>query len=485
MSQALPSTPARAELAAVVVVVGALGLVAASVTVNAGVKVAAPLAAVITAAVLLRRSLLAWHNLVAALLLVILLIPMRRYALPGSLPFQLDVYRLLVAVVFVGWCASLLVDPSTRLRKTGLGFPIVLVIFATLASVIANGDRVAEAGSVVSKNLTFFLSYFVVLQIVVSVTVTRRQVDALVRVLVAGGALIGGSAVVESRTHYNVFDHLHTILPFLRFQTFDGVSDPSRGYRTFASAQHPIALSAALVLIAPISIYLIRSTKQKRWWVAAVLLMAGTVSTVSRTSVLMLLATGIVLVLMRRGDMKRMWPALIPALVAVHFVLPGTLGTLKQSFFPHGGLVTQQSGAVGTSGQGRLADIGPALDSLQPNPLFGAGYATRRVGAPGFDGQILDDQWLGALIETGVLGVTAWLWLILRSVRRLVRQARRDESDTGWLLTALTASIVSFAVGMFFFDAFAFTQCTVIFFFVIALATVLTQHRDAVAPVAA
>jgi polysaccharide biosynthesis protein PslJ len=226
----------------------------------------------------------------------------------------------------------------------------------------------------------------------------------------------------------------------------------------------------------------VRTTRKKRWWVAAVLLVGGTVSTVSRTSVLMLLAMGIVLLLLRRQDMRRMWPALIPALAAVHFALPGTLGTLKESFSPHGGLVAQQSGAKGTSGQGRLADVGPALGQLHGNPLLGEGFATRVVGAPGFDGQILDDQWLGTLVETGVLGVFAWLWLFVRSVRRLVREAQEDRSDNGWLLTALTASIVSFGVGMFFFDAFAFTQCTVIFFFLLALSSVLTRHKHAAAP---
>jgi hypothetical protein len=475
---ALAVPPSRGQRISLAIVSGLVVVLAASVGLGAAPNVVAPVVAVVGFLAVSHRTVLAWKNLVALLLLVVLFIPMRRYALPGGLPFQLDPFRLLVAFVLVGWIASLLTDPATRLRRTGLGAPLVLVVVATIASDLANGNRVSAVGSDVGKNLTFFLASFAIVLIVVSVTVTREQVDGLIKVLVGGGAVVAAFAILESRTHFNVFDHLSTFLPFLQQQSVEGISDPSRGYRTYASAQHPIALSAMLVLIAPISIYLVRRTHERRWWLAASLLFAGTISTISRTSILMLLAVVATLVVLRAKEMRRMWPALIPMLFVVHVAMPGTLGTLKQSFFPSGGIVSQQSGAVGTTGQGRLADVGPALDRWYADPLFGEGYATRVIGSPGVDGQILDDQWLGTLVETGVLGVFAWLWLILRVIRRLGRAAREDRSDNGWLLTALTASIVSFAVGMFFYDTFAFIQVTVVFFVLLAFASMLTFRHD-------
>jgi O-antigen ligase len=110
--------------------------------------------------------------------------------------------------------------------------------------------------------------------------------------------------------------------------------------------------------------------------------------------------------------------------------------------------------------------------------LFGLGYSTHAVGASGFDGQILDDQWLVTIVETGVLGAVAWLWLLLGIIRRLRRAAAVERSPQGWLLTSLTASIASFGAGMFFFDAFAFIQATVVFFLLVAIACVLLR-RDA------
>ncbi len=54
------------------------------------------------------------------LILVILFIPIRRYSLPGNLPFELEPYRLLVALLLVGWGASLLVDPRDAIPRDRL-----------------------------------------------------------------------------------------------------------------------------------------------------------------------------------------------------------------------------------------------------------------------------------------------------------------------------------------------------------------------------
>ena len=139
---------------------------------------------------------------------------------------------------------------------------------STVASILTNSTRVTAVGSEVAKDLTFLLSYLVVFFLIVSVT-NRRQVDFLVRMLVGGGAVVAASSIIESRTHFNPFDHLATVLPFLQEQETPHTAIDGRGFRAFGSAQHPIALSAAFVLLLPISIYLVRRTGNWRWWVAA------------------------------------------------------------------------------------------------------------------------------------------------------------------------------------------------------------------------
>lgn len=208
--------------------------------------------------------------------------------------------------------------------------------------------------------------------------------------------------------------------------------------------------------------------------IAAVLLTLGALATVSRTGILMIIVMLVIYARLYPKQTRRLWPLVIPALVVIHIALPGSIGTVTQAFFPKGGLVKEQQGGKGTDGSGRVADLGPALGEASHTLLLGQGYATRVTDAgPLQNAPILDDQWLGTLLETGLLGVMAWLWLFVGFVRRMLRRAREDlDSHDSWLYAALAASIASFAFGMMFYDAFSFIQVTFFAFVFIAIGAV-------------
>jgi len=464
------------------VVLGALALLTMTVVTGTRPLETAPVIALTIVFTVAYRSLLSWDSLLAALVLVILFVPIQRYVLPGSLPFELEPYRLLVAFIVAGWTASLLVDPSVRLRRTGLELPVVLIVAAVLGSIVANGGRVAARSPEVVKGVTFLLSFVLLLFLIASVVRTRAQIDRLLRVLVVGGAVVASLAIVESRTQYNVFDHLAGVVPLLHSGDFSVASaEEGRGARAYASAQHPIALGAALVMLIPLAIYLARRSARGSWWIAVGLLSIGALATLSRTSVLMLVAVGGVFFWLRRRETRRFWPLLVPALLAVHLVIPGTLGTLKESFFPAGGLIAEQSSNPGTRGQGRIADLGPSLREFAATPVVGEGFSTRIVDRQRLrpSDQILDNQWLGILLETGVVGFVGWLILLLRPIRRLGRAAKEDDSDQGWLYVAFAASLTSYVVGMLTFDAFAFVQVSFVLFIVLGLSVAALAARPA------
>jgi len=111
-------------------------------------------------------------------------------------------------------------------------------------------------------------------------------------------------------------------------------------------------------MLVPFAIYLARKTRRRVWSLAAGVITIGCLATVSRTGVMMLLAEALVFVWLRPVQMKRLWPVLLPALLAVHFALPGAIGSLRASFFPKGGLVQDQRGYQDT---GRVGDIGPTF----------------------------------------------------------------------------------------------------------------------------
>jgi polysaccharide biosynthesis protein PslJ len=466
------------------------GLAVLSLTVLTGVAVL-PVALLIALAVMLvvgypYSRVLQWRMLLAWIIVIILFVPIRRYMLPGHLPFNLELYRVVVALVLAGWLVALLVDPRVRLAHSVFDRLIALLVGAVVLSDVLNPGRVNSVGPNVPKALSFFLSYVLVYYLIVSVVRDWRTIEFLVRVLVAGGAVVAVFALVERRTDYNLFNHLHTVAPFLRFQGAIGAAGLERGgtrLRVYGPAEHPIALGALFVILIPLAIYVARRTAQRRWWAAALVLALGAFATVSRTAIIMLAVVLLVFLRLRPKETKRFWPLIIPALAAVHVAAPGTLGSLRAAFFPKGGLVAQQSNVVSGNelrSNGRLADIGPSLHELAPNPIFGEGYGTRIVG---FDEKynnaaILDDQWLGTLLETGIVGFFAWLWIFCRSVRRLSRAAREDDSAAGWLYTGLAASIAAFGVGMATFDAFSFTQAAFVFFILFALAGVVLSRGE-------
>jgi hypothetical protein len=496
--RAIAGSGDRGPLVSSLIVLGSVGLLALAVVADSGVKVVAPLVLLLVVLAAGYRSLLRWHALVACVIGVIFFIPIKRYSLGASLPFNLEPYRILIGVVAVAWFTSLLIDPRVHIRGSGLEKPIVLYIFAALASVALNDSQIHANGvtTVVVKTLTFFASFFILFYIIVSVVRTRERLDFLIRVLVGSGAIVAFSALVESRTNFNVFNHLSRVLPMLHFYDPKLTAGLDASYlgrgsrlRAYASAAHPIELSATLAMLIPLAIYLLKTTKKKRWLLALALLSLGVFATLSRTGIIMMLVIALVFLWLRPVHTRRLWPLLLPALVVIHFALPQTLGSFYAAFFPKGGLVAQQdthaANANQTNANGRLARIGPGVAEWSHKPVFGEGFGSRLtsrngIALPGAKlSQILDDQWLGSLLETGAVGVGALLWLFIRSIRRMRRIAREDDEDDGWLAVAFAASIYAFAVGMLTFDALGFIQVTILLFITLAFSSVLANLRAA------
>ena len=467
----------RREPVAATLVVLATAAVASTVVLGHGSKVVAPADVLVMLLAVAHEKLLAWRSLLSLIILTILFVPIKRYTLPASLPFNLELYRLFVALVVVIWLTALLIDPRVRLRASGLDAPLLFFLLAIGLSIVVNNAQVGRLESSVVKSVTFFLSFVFVYYLIVSLARRATDIDFLVRLLAGGGAVLGALAIYEQATGFNVFDHLKTVMPFLNFDS-NQLPHLSRygALRVYGSAQHPIAFGTALAVLLPLAIYRARAFNQKRWWLAAFLILLGELATRSRTGVLMLLAVALVYVFLRPQSMKRLWPAVVPALIVIHLALPGALGSIKGSFFPKGGIVAEQQNAA--VGSGRLATAGPAIDAeFKPNPILGEGFCTRITGdpknpdpgAPPANAPILDDGWLGVLLETGSFGAFCLAWLFLRAARRMGGAAKRDLSPRGWLLVATTASIVGFGVGMFTYDAFSFIQVTLLLFIVLAL----------------
>lgn len=463
----------RPQLVAIAV---CITLIVASTLAGPSALRVAPLAATLALVAVHYRRLFAWPSLITGLILIILFIPIRRYTIALNLPFQLEPYRIYVLLLLGMWIVSLLIDDRLPFRGSGLGAPLFAIGGVLVASVFVNADRVYRLGlgTEVAKSLTFWLSWVVVLVIVASVTVRSTDVERALKVLVGGGAVLGVLGLIEFKTGFNPFNNLERVLPILRFSETPSADQTFRAglTRAYASAQHPIAYGAVLAVLVPPAIFLAYRRRAAVWWLALLCLVVGSITSVSRTTIVMLATSGI-MILVLRPESRRLLPLLLPLAVVAQIAVPGTFGTYRQLFFPTGGIVAQQGNAA--VGQGRVSSLGPALDQAAEHPLLGLGYGTRIPVGEKQNSFILDDQWLSTLLDTGILGVVAWVWFFWRFGRGTAREGKDDKSDRGWMLTVISASVTSFAVGILFYDAFSFIQVTIITFILIGLGCALLR----------
>jgi hypothetical protein len=222
----------------------------------------------IAAALLAMRELstptVTWPNAIAAFALVIWLIPARGYRLPITLPFNLEPYR----IVLFGLLLALVVaaiQKRARIEFLGFGLPLALLAGTAIVSAILNyrdlGDSPGDPGAF--KALSYYLGFLAVFVLVASVIKTQAAMDTVVRALVIGATIVALSAIYESRAGYNAFDHLAEWIPALIREQRTVFTERGGNLRVYASAQHPIALSAALFMTFPLALYLIGRAKTR------------------------------------------------------------------------------------------------------------------------------------------------------------------------------------------------------------------------------
>jgi hypothetical protein len=164
---------------------------------------------------------------------------------------------------------------------------------------------------------------------------------------------------------------------------------------------------------------------------------------VSRSAILGAVVAGVVIFL---GLEPRLRPKALMS-VAVFITLiyattPGLLGTLRGFF-------------LSTGSDSRKDDYGPALALIRKAPWYGHGPGSFIANSD--IGNVLDNQYLGTLIEVGIFGLVVLLVYLLATAF-LGRGARHRSSDpaTRDLGQALAAASISAAATTYTFDSLAF-----------------------------
>ena len=429
----------------------------------------------------MRRSLrVEWYWLLAAWTLVLLFVPPRRYQLPVELPFELDLSRLLTMLLVGLFLLSLLADGRVRLRASGLEAPLAVVVLGVLGSELANPARVSLYQGNVIKALAVLFGAIIAFYLTVNFVTSWRAVETMLTVLVLGGTVLAVLALFEVSSGWTPFAHLDRYVPFLAASEAENFSDAIRSgrLRALSSSEHPIAFGALLAMLVPIAAALALRRRTPIWWLSLLVLAVGSVATISRTPVLMIVAAGLVFACLRPRESVRLAPAVICVVAATHFAMPGALGALRDAFRLDRLVAEASTLPQSQYAGGRLTDLTPSFEEVKARPLLGSGVGTRIVVGETANARVLDNQWLGSLLEMGVIGVVGLVWFFACAIRRLIRAARCAPDDDSILLAGLAAAIVGYAVGMFTYDALSFTQTEFAFFVIVGVGSALVLARD-------
>jgi polysaccharide biosynthesis protein PslJ len=319
---------------------------------------------------------------------------------------------------------------------------------AVLASYIAATTRPIGAEELRSADLGLLivLSWLGTLFVAMDLVPSRERLDVLMRRLVCVAGALATLGLVQYFTKQPFTNYIQ--IPGLQANSaLTSVYERDGFARPAGTALHPIEFGAVLTMSLPFALHYGFTDQARsllrRWFPAAVIIFAIPIS-ISRSAVVSTLVSLCFLVPTWTPAVRRRAYAVFIAVGACLYVfVPGLLGTLT-------GLFTGISSD--SSAQSRTGSYEIAGDFIVKSPVVGRGFLTF---LPSY--RILDNQYLGLLIETGFVGLFAFLGLLITGIV-CARRALTDGMSVAdrSLAHAFAASVASAAVGFALFDAFAF-----------------------------
>lgn len=425
--------------------------------------------------------------LLAGFLTMIWFIPTEAIELSVSLPIDSNPDRFLLLAIAGLWLASIVTQRSLVPTVASPAFTWALMFFLAVAliSVLVNAQTLANVGEMEQavKKLVVLVGYGLLFYVVASV-IRPSELRNFGILLVVLAAVAAAATIYEYRTNYNVFYDLAG-------QLFGGIAQvaptPNEdGYGrpdTFGATTHGLAITTMLALALPFAVLGLGGapTRPRKFLyaVAVALILAGGLSTLRKTSAIVPLVALSVLVAYRPRDMLRLAPVGVVLLAVIHVAAPAALGSVWSQFT--GGFF--ESGTT----QGRTSDYQQISPDVASHPLIGRGYGTID---PARDDtyRILDNEYLGQLIQVGFLGVAAYLALIAVALwlAHGVIKLRGDPVRSRFALAA-AAGFAGFAVSSALFDILSFPQVPYLFLFIAGLCSVAAapaQRRSEPVPLA-
>ena len=327
------------------------------------------------------------------------------------------------------------------LRWTWIHTAIAAVLAAACLSLVVDARYLNQTLEFLTsaKKLTLLLSYAMLFVIVAS-SIRRAEVPAFLKYTLFLAVLCALGTIWEYRFHYNVFyGWSDKLLPGFFSVGHTESSAVDEIGRRIVIGPGEISLEAAAMLSMGLPIALVGIMSSARWrgrllyGLAASILMAGAISTYRKTALIAPVSAILTLAYYRRRELVRLAPLGVVVLVAVHVLSPGAFGAIAEQLHP------TRLGAVSTVSD-RTSDYDAVRPDVWTHLAFGRGYGSYEHTTY----RVLDMEMLRQLIEVGVVGLTAYIMLmvsIVATARAPIRRRRPDESRVALAAAATAVSL--------------------------------------------
>jgi O-antigen ligase len=417
----------------------------------------------------------------AGFMVMLFLTPFDAIDLPVSLPLSSTLDRPLLVALATLWLLTLAIVSGAarpRVKLTRVHFAVLAFLGVCCLGVALNGGALASMDeiSLVVKKLALLVSYILFFFVVASV-IRPREVPRYAALMVALGVIVAIATVVEYRMHYNVFYSLWgKLLPITIPSDLDAPDSIGR-LTVYGPTNQPLELAALLAMVLPFAVIgsIDAATRRRRllYTIAIGLLLAGGLATSRKTSIVAPVGAILLLVVYRPRTIVRSLLGLALVLgVLVHFTSPGALGSVLTQLEPG-----HVNNVLSTTD--RTARYDAVRPDILSNPLLGRGYESYDPHKY----RILDNEYLGLLITTGLLGILAYLAIFATMMSAAHRTIRGPDPRRASLALAAFAAVGVIALSSGLFDVLSFPHVPYLLFFIGAMIVALREHSPASQPV--
>jgi hypothetical protein len=413
----------------------------------------------------------------AAFVAILWLVPFNAIELNASLPIDLTFDRLVLPFVAVAWILAFAGGgrDAPRIRLTWIHAAIGVFVACAFLSVVLDAGYLSQTLELdlAFKKLPLLVS-FVSLFVIAASALRRTEIPAFLNYTLILAVICAAGIIVEYRFHHNLFyDWSDKLLPgFFSVSELDPTALDGIGRRVVQGpGEAPLEAVAMLAMALPIA--LVGLMKSKSWrgrilyGLATCALVAATFATYRKSAVLAPVAVVLTIAYFRRRELLKLAPLGMLLVVLVTVLSPGALRSTVDQF------VRSDRLDVPTVSD-RTSDYDAVRPDLWTHLAFGRGWGSYNHETY----RILDSEILHRTLEMGVIGLVAFLLMVLS----VILSARKTIAarDPQWAPVALVgaAAAAAFLVLAALFDVLSFPHATLIFLYTAGLVAVVIVPRE-------